>query len=113
MRSILARLVGGGNEAHLSRLRPFVARINDLEEHYQALTDEQIRDEMAQVRAEIAEQAAPTPRPDDERDQPDRERRADMRRAREKQDLTRLQAAELVYESRFLPEQEYTFKHTL
>ena len=68
MRSILARLVGGGNEAHLSKLRPVVAKINALEEHYQALTDEQIREEMAQVRAEVAEAAAPTP--------PARERRS-------------------------------------
>ncbi len=57
MRSILARLVGGGNEAHLSRLRPVVAQINSLEEQYSGLTDEQIREEMAQVRAEVAEKA--------------------------------------------------------
>ena len=57
MRSILARLVGGGNEAHLSKLRPVVAKINGLEEHCKALTDEQIREEMAQVRAEVAENA--------------------------------------------------------
>jgi len=93
MRSILARLVGGGNEAHLSKLRPVVAKINALEEHYQALTDEQIREEMAQVRAEVAEAAAPTPPSDDELNHPERERRADMRRAREKNDLKRLQAA--------------------
>ncbi len=93
MRSILARLVGGGNEAHLSKLRPVVARINGLEEHYQSLTDEQIREEMAEVRAEVAENAAPTPPTDDELHHPERERRADMRRAREKGDLKRLQAA--------------------
>ena len=93
MRSILARLVGGGNEAHLSRLRPVVAKINGLEEHYKALTDEQIREEMAQVRAEVAESAAPTAPSEDELNHPERERRADMGRAREKQDLKRLQAA--------------------
>jgi preprotein translocase subunit SecA len=93
MRSILARLVGGGNEAHLSRLRPVVAQINSLEEHYAALTDEQIREEMAEVRAEVAQNAAPTPPSDDELTHPDRERRADIRRGREKQDLKRLQAA--------------------
>ena len=93
MRSILARLVGGGNEAHLSKLRPVVAKINGLEEHYQALTDDQIREEMAQVRAEVAENATPTPPSDDELKHPERERRADMRRAREKSDLKRLQAA--------------------
>jgi len=93
MRSILARLVGGGNEAHLSRLRPVVAQINSLEEHYAALTDDQIREEMADVRAEVAQHAAPTPPPEDELTHPDRERRADMRRSREKQDVKRLQAA--------------------
>ena len=93
MRSILARLVGGGNEAHLSKLRPVVAKINGLEEHYQSLTDEQIREEMAAVRAEVAENAAPTPPSEEELNHPERERRADMRRAREKTDLKRLQAA--------------------
>ncbi|MBX3028667.1 MAG: preprotein translocase subunit SecA [Chloroflexi bacterium] len=91
MRSILARLMGGGNEAHLSKLRQIVAQINELEAHYQALTDDQIREEMAAVRAEVAERAAPTPPSEEERTHPERERRADMRRAREKQDLKRLQ----------------------
>ncbi len=82
MRSILARLVGGGNEAHLSRLRPVVAQINSLEDHYSSLTDEQIREEMATARAEVAQNASPTPPSEEELNHPDRERRADMRRAR-------------------------------
>ena len=65
MRSILSRLIGGGNESHLSRLRPIVARINELEAHYEALTDEQIRAEMAEVRDEVRE-AAPPSEPSDE-----------------------------------------------
>ena len=93
MRSLLARLVGGSNDSHLSKLKSPVARINELEAHYQALSDEEIREEMAAVRAEIAEAAPPTPPSEDEIHAPDSERRADMRRAREKSDLKQLQAA--------------------
>ena len=61
MRSLLNRLIGGGNDAHLARIRPIVAAINELEPHYAALTDEQIRAEMEQVRREVAEAAPVTP----------------------------------------------------
>ena len=93
MRSLLNRLIGGGNDAHLTRIRPIVAAINELEPHYAALTDEQIRAEMEQVRREVAEAAPVTPASADELENPDRERRAEMRRDREKADTKRLQAA--------------------
>jgi preprotein translocase subunit SecA len=93
MRSILNRLIGGGNESHLSRLRPIVARINELESHYAELSDEQIQAEMAEVREEVR-QAAPASEPSqDERETTDSERRADLRRQREKADAKRLQQA--------------------
>src|SRR5688572_13795073 len=92
MRSLLNRLIGGGNDAHLARLRPIVAAINELDAHYAALSDEQIRGEMEQVRREVAEAAPPTP-PSDEELAADRERRADLRRDRERADAKRLQAA--------------------
>src|SRR5688500_15354659 len=92
MRSLLNRLIGGGNDAHLARLRPIVAAINELDAHYQGLTDEQIRSEMEQVRREVAEAAPPTP-PTEEELGADRERRADLQRERERADAKRLQAA--------------------
>jgi preprotein translocase subunit SecA len=93
MRTLLSRLVGGGNEANLSKLRPIVARINELEAHYEALSDDEIRAEMAEVRAEVAEQAAPTPPTPEEQSHADRERRAEIRRAREQADVRRLTSA--------------------
>jgi preprotein translocase subunit SecA len=93
MRSLLNRFVGGGNDANVSKLRPMVARINELEAHYEALSDEQIRAEMADVRAEVAEAAPGTPPSEEELHGPDRERRADLRRARERGDTRRLQEA--------------------
>jgi preprotein translocase subunit SecA len=93
MRSLLNRLIGGGNESHLARIRPIVTAINELEAHYQDLTDEQIRAEMEQVRREVAEATPATPASDDELEHPDRERRAELRRDRERTDTKRLQAA--------------------
>ena len=92
MRSLLSRLVGGGNDSHLSKLRPIVARINELEAHYQALTDEQIRAEMADVRAEVSEQGQ-LQGPTQEEIDADGATRTDLRRAREKANDKRLQAA--------------------
>ncbi len=92
MRRIFSRLVGGSNESHVSRLRPIVARINELEPHYAALSDDEIRAEMVQLRAEILEDAAPSEPSQDEREHPERERRRELRRDREKLDDARLQA---------------------
>ena len=94
MRSLLTRLVGGGNEAHLARSAPIVARINELEAHYEALTDEQIREEMAAgpARGRRGRPGHGALRATSS-SSPDRERRADMRRAREQADTKRLQAA--------------------
>ena len=92
MRSLLSRLIGGGNDGNLSKLRPIVARINELEAHYQALSDDEIRAEMAEVRKEVAEQAA-FEEPSEEELEADPATRADMRKAREKGNDKRLQAA--------------------
>ncbi|MFO1541413.1 MAG: preprotein translocase subunit SecA, partial [Chloroflexota bacterium] len=92
MRSLLTRLIGGGNDAQLSRLRAIVAKINELEAHYQPLTDEQIVAEMADVRAEVA-QLADRREADEEEASADSARRADLRRAREKENDKRLQSA--------------------
>ncbi|MEJ7752317.1 MAG: hypothetical protein WKF46_05155, partial [Candidatus Limnocylindrales bacterium] len=90
MRNLFSRLVGGSNDANLARVRPIVARINELEEHYQALSDEQIAAEMAELRAEIQEEGAASEPSDEERDTLDTERRRELRRVRDKADLARL-----------------------
>jgi preprotein translocase subunit SecA len=93
MRSILNRLIGGGNDSHLNRLRPIVARVNELEAHYEALSDEQILAEMAEARDEVR-QAAPLSEPSqDELEATDSERRAELRRQRHQADLKRLRQA--------------------
>nr|MBA2570037.1 preprotein translocase subunit SecA [Chloroflexota bacterium] len=91
MRSIFSRLVGGSNEAHLGRLRPIVERINELEPHFEALSDEEINAEIAALRAEMQEEAAPSEPDEEERTTTDMARRRDLRRAREKEDLDHLQ----------------------
>ena len=91
MRSLISRFTGG-NEASLGPLRRIVARINELEAHYKDLTDEQIRAEMADIRAEVREAAAYREADEEERTA-DSARRADLRRAREKENDKRLQAA--------------------
>ncbi len=93
MRSILSRFIGGGNESHLSRLRPIVARINELESHYSALSDEQIRAEMADAREEVRQAAPPTEPSEEELQTTDSERRADLRRQRQRVDRQRIQKA--------------------
>ena len=91
MRSLISRFTGG-NEASLGPLRRIVARINELEAHYKDLTDEQIRAEMADIRAEVREADAYREADEEERTA-DSARRADLRRAREKDNDKRLQAA--------------------
>ncbi len=93
MRSFLSRFIGGGNDSHLSRLRPIVARINELEAHYTALSDEQIRAEMAEVREEVRQAAPPSEPSDEELQTADSERRADLRRQRQRADRGRIQKA--------------------
>jgi preprotein translocase subunit SecA len=93
MRSILNRFIGGGNESHLSRLRPIVARINELESHYSALSDEQIRAEMAEAREEVRQAAPPSEPSEEELQTTDSERRADLRRQRQRVDRQRIQKA--------------------
>ncbi len=93
MRSILSRFIGGGNESHLSRLRPIVARINELEAHYEALSDEQIQAEMADAREEVRQAAPPTEPSEEERQTTDSERRAELRRQRQREDRKQVQRA--------------------
>ncbi len=89
MLNFLSRFVDS-NDRELKRLQPFVDQTNALEAEFAALSDEEIRQRMAEIRAEVSEEAAPTPPDADELEHPDSERRAELRKAREEADLARL-----------------------
>jgi preprotein translocase subunit SecA len=90
MLNILTRLVDS-NDRELRRLRPIVDEINELEAEFRVLSDEGIRERMAEVRAEVAEAGAPSEPGDEELEHVDSERRHELRRARHKADIARLQ----------------------
>ncbi|HEY7942217.1 MAG TPA: preprotein translocase subunit SecA [Candidatus Limnocylindrales bacterium] len=91
MKNLLSRFTGGG-EREARRLQPLVDEINGLEAEFEALSDEEIRERMVALRAEILEDAAPTEPSDDELNNPESERRREIRIAREKADTRHLQA---------------------
>jgi preprotein translocase subunit SecA len=89
----MSRLAGTSEVSNLKPLQPVVERINALESHYAELSDEQIRAEMGDARDEVR-QSAPASEPSDEEVHSlDSERRADLRREREKSDSARMQQA--------------------
>jgi preprotein translocase subunit SecA len=90
MVSLLSRLVDS-NERALSKLRPLVAAINELEAEFEPLSDADISERMVALRAEIAAEAAPSDPSPEELEHPSSERRAQLRREREKADTTHLQ----------------------
>ncbi|MFI5262773.1 MAG: preprotein translocase subunit SecA, partial [Candidatus Limnocylindrales bacterium] len=91
MKNLLSRFVGGG-EREARRLQPLVDEINGLESEFQALSDEEIRQRMVELRAEVLQDAAPAEPSDDELHHPESERRRELRLAREKADTQHLQA---------------------
>jgi preprotein translocase subunit SecA len=91
MKNLLSRFVGGG-EREARRLQPLVDEINGLEAEFQALSDDEIRQRMVELRAEVLEDAAPTAASDEELNHPESERRRELRVAREKADTQTLQA---------------------
>lgn len=50
MRSFFSRIMGDPNEKELRDIDPFVEEINDLEPEYEALTDEQVREKVIDLR---------------------------------------------------------------
>ena len=89
MLNFLTRFVDS-NDRELKRIQPFVDQANALEDEYQALSDEEIRQRMLDLRTEVAEDAAPTEPSEDELEHPESERRAEFRKERETADLERL-----------------------
>src|SRR5690606_31772343 len=53
----LVRVFGNANERAIRRLRPRVARINEMEPRIEALSDEQLKSKTAEFRARLADGA--------------------------------------------------------
>jgi preprotein translocase subunit SecA len=89
MMNLLSRLVDS-NDRELKRIQPFVDRVNDIAEEFAGLSDAEILERMREVRAEVAEDAAPAEPTAEELEHSDSERRRELRQEREKEDLARL-----------------------
>ncbi len=93
MRRFISRLAGTSEISNLKPLQPLVDKINELEPHYAALSDDQIRAEMAEVRDEVRESTPASEPSEEELHTTDSERRGELRQARERADSKRMQAA--------------------
>ncbi len=81
------------NDRELRRLQPLVDEINSLEAEFEGLSDEQIKAQFAEIRAEIHEIATPDEPSEDELHHPELERRRELKRERRKRENERLQKA--------------------
>jgi preprotein translocase subunit SecA len=81
------------NDRELRRIQPQVDEANRLEAEFEALSDEEIRERIAEIREEIHEAAVPEEPSDDELHHPDLERRREFLKARRKREKERVQAA--------------------
>ncbi len=81
------------NDRELSRIQPLIDRTNELEPEYETLSDEEIRERIDLIRAEVLEAAEPEEPSEDELHSPDMERRRDLAKARRKRENARLGAA--------------------
>jgi len=90
MLGFLSRFVDS-NERELKRIQPIVDEINELEPEFESLTEEAIRDRIAEVRQEIREAAEPDEPEEDELHHPDRsaERKSRRRVARRNRSASR------------------------
>jgi preprotein translocase subunit SecA len=92
MLGFLSRFVDS-NDRELKRIQPFVEAANALEDEIQALTDTEIRERMAAIRAEVMEAAVPDEPSEDELHHPDLERRRELVKARRTRENERIQDA--------------------
>ena len=81
------------NDREVSRIQPLIDRSNALEEEYQELSDEEIRERIDLIKEEILDAAKPEERSEDELHHPDLERRRDLAKARRKRELDKTQKA--------------------
>ena len=88
----LSRFVDS-NDREIRRIDPLVAEINALEAEYEALSDEDIRAQFAEIREEIHEVAKPDEPSEDELHHPDLERRRELTKERRKRENERIQKA--------------------
>src|SRR5213080_3887185 len=90
MLGFLSRFVDS-NERELKRIQPIVDEINELEPEFESLTEEAIRERIAEVREEIREAAGPDEPEEDELHHPDRsaERKSRRRVARRNRSASR------------------------
>jgi preprotein translocase subunit SecA len=91
MLNLLSRFADS-NDRVVRRLQPTVNEINLLEPEFEALSDEEIRQRMIDLGAEIREDAAPSEPSAEETEHESSERRRELRRQREKEDIKHLQA---------------------
>ena len=88
----LSRFVDS-NDRELRRIQPWVDEANSLEAEFEGLSDEQIRAQFAEIRAEVRAAAEPEPPSDDELHHEDLERRRELTKARRKRENERIQKA--------------------
>jgi len=81
------------NDRELKRIQPFIDATNELEAEFEALSDDEIRERIAEIREEIREAATPEEPDEDELEHPDLERRRELAKARHKRELDRTQKA--------------------
>src|SRR6476619_2840376 len=81
------------NDREIRRLQPLVDATNALEADIEALSDDEIRANFAELRAEVLEAAEPDEPSDDELHHPDLERRRELTKDRRRRENERLQKA--------------------
>ncbi|MBI3750282.1 MAG: preprotein translocase subunit SecA [Chloroflexi bacterium] len=92
MLGFLSRFVDS-NDRELKRIQPFVDDVNALESEIEALSDAEIRERFAALRAQVQETAVPEEPSEDELHHPDLERRRELGKARRKRDIAAIQDA--------------------
>jgi len=90
VKNFISRLVDSNDRA-VKKLQPIVDEVNSLEPEFEALTDDQIRERMVALRAEIQDDAAPSEPSAEEVEHESSERRRELRKARQKEDFKHLQ----------------------
>ena len=57
--NLLKAIIGSKNDRDLKRLRPYVARINEIEKSYQSLTDEELKAKTPEFKERVAAMVKP------------------------------------------------------
>ena len=81
------------NDREIRRLQPIIDETNSLEAEFEAMSDDQIRAQFAEIREEIRELAVPDEPSDDELHHPELERRRELKKDRRARENERLQKA--------------------